>query len=48
MPPKPWKTLSSREVCQNPWMRGRDDMAEMSSGKTVIAVLHAERLHLGR
>lgn len=48
MPSKPSKTLSSREVYKNPWMRGREDIAEMPNGKTVIAVLHAARLHLGR
>ena len=36
MPPKPWKTLSSREVYQNPWTRIREDIAEMPNGKTTI------------
>jgi len=36
MPPKRWKTLSSREVYQNPWMRLREDIAEMPSGKTTL------------
>ena len=36
MPPKPWKTLSSRPVYQNPWMRLREDVAEMPNGKTTI------------
>lgn len=36
MPPKPWKTLSSRQVYQNPWTRLREDVAEMPNGKTTI------------
>jgi len=36
MPPKPWKTLSSRPVYQNPWTRVREDVAEMPNGKTTI------------
>ena len=36
MPPKPWKTLSSRQVYQNPWTRVREDIAEMPNGKTTI------------
>src|SRR5215510_15560253 len=36
MPPKPWKTLSSRQVYQNPWTRLREDIAEMPNGKTTI------------
>ena len=36
MPPKPWKTLSTREVYQNPWTRVREDIAEMPNGKTTI------------
>ena len=36
MPPKPWKTLSSREVYKNPWTRVREDVAEMPNGKTTI------------
>lgn len=36
MPPKPWKTLSSREVYKNPWTRVREDIAEMPNGKTTI------------
>ena len=36
MPPKPWKTLSNREVYQNPWTRVREDIAEMPNGKTTI------------
>ena len=36
MPPKPWKTLSSREVYKNPWTRVREDLAEMPNGNTTI------------
>jgi ADP-ribose pyrophosphatase len=36
MPPKPWKTLSSRPVYQNPWTRLREDIAEMPNGRTTI------------
>jgi ADP-ribose pyrophosphatase len=36
MPPKPWKTLSSREVYKNPWTRVREDIAEMPNGKQTI------------
>ena len=36
MPPKSWKTLSSREVYKNPWTRVREDIAEMPNGKTTI------------
>ena len=36
MPPKPWKTLSTREVYKNPWTRVREDIAEMPNGKTTI------------
>jgi hypothetical protein len=36
MPPKPWKTLSSRERYENPWTRVREDIAEMPNGKTTI------------
>jgi ADP-ribose pyrophosphatase len=36
MPPKAWKTLSSRLVYQNPWARVREDIAEMPNGKTTI------------
>jgi ADP-ribose pyrophosphatase len=33
---KPWKTVASREVYQNKWMRLREDVAEMPDGKTTI------------
>ncbi len=36
MPPLPWKTLSSREVYRNKWMRLREDIAEMPNGRTTI------------
>lgn len=36
MRPKPWRTLSSRAVYENPWMRLREDLAEMPDGRTTI------------
>ena len=36
MPPKPWKTLSTRPVYHNPWTSVREDVAEMPNGKTTI------------
>jgi len=36
MPPKVWKTLSSRPVYQNPWTSVREDIAEMPNGKTTV------------
>ena len=36
MPPQPWKTLVSREVYKNPWIRVREDVAEMPNGRTTI------------
>ena len=36
MPPKAWKTLSSRPIYENPWMKLREDIAEMPNGKTTI------------
>ncbi len=36
MPPKPWKTLSTRVVYENPWTTIREDVAEMPNGKTTI------------
>lgn len=36
MAPKPWKTLSTREIYKNPWMRLREDIAEMPNGKTTL------------
>ena len=36
MAPKPWSTVSTREVYKNKWMRLREDIAEMPNGKTTI------------
>jgi len=36
VPPKPWKTISSRIVYQNPWTTIREDIAEMPNGKQTI------------
>jgi ADP-ribose pyrophosphatase len=36
MPPRAWKTLSSRMVYENPWTRVREDIAEMPNGKTTV------------
>jgi ADP-ribose pyrophosphatase len=36
MPPKAWKTRSSRQIYKNPWTRVREDIAEMPNGKTTI------------
>ena len=36
MPPHSWKTLSTREVYKNNWMRLREDVAELPSGHTTI------------
>jgi ADP-ribose pyrophosphatase len=36
MPPRPWKTLSSRPIYGNPWTSVREDLAEMPNGKTTI------------
>jgi len=33
---KPWKTLSSRLIYQNPWMSLREDIAEMPDGRTTL------------
>lgn len=32
----PWRTLSSRPVYANPWMRLREDQAEMPDGRTTV------------
>jgi ADP-ribose pyrophosphatase len=34
MKPKPWKTLSTKMVYENPWMRLREDVAELPDGRT--------------
>lgn len=36
MPPAKWKTQSSREVYKNPWIRVREDIAELPNGQTTI------------
>ncbi len=36
MPPKPWRTLATRVVYQNPWTTVREDIAEMPNGKSTI------------
>lgn len=36
MPPKAWKTLSSRLVYENPWTVVREDIAEMPNGTTTV------------
>lgn len=36
MAPKPWKTLSSREIYENKWMNLREDIAEMPDGRTTV------------
>jgi ADP-ribose pyrophosphatase len=32
----PWRTISSREVYTNPWIRLREDVAEMPDGRTTL------------
>ncbi len=36
MPPRPWKTLSSRPIYENPWMCLREDIAELPDGRTTL------------
>ena len=36
MKPKPWKTLSSKQIYTNRWMRLREDVAELPDGRTTI------------
>jgi ADP-ribose pyrophosphatase len=36
LPPKRWKTVDSREIYRNKWMRLREDIAEMPDGRTTI------------
>jgi ADP-ribose diphosphatase len=36
MPPKAWKTVSTRPIYQNPWMSLREDVAELPNGRTTI------------
>lgn len=33
---KPWKTLSTRPVYENPWIRVREDIAELPDGRTAL------------
>jgi ADP-ribose pyrophosphatase len=32
----PWRTLATREVYANPWIRVREDQAEMPDGRTTV------------
>jgi ADP-ribose pyrophosphatase len=32
----PWRTVSSRDVYTNPWIRVREDIAEMPDGRTTL------------
>jgi ADP-ribose pyrophosphatase len=36
MPPKPWKTLSTRSIYTNKWTQLREDIAELPDGRTTI------------
>ena len=36
MAPNRWKTLSSKMVYENPWMRLREDIAELPNGGTTV------------
>jgi ADP-ribose pyrophosphatase len=36
MPPKVWKTRSSRPIYENKWIKVREDIAEMPDGRTTI------------
>jgi ADP-ribose pyrophosphatase len=36
MPPRPWRTLSSRPIYANPWISLREDVAELPDGRTTI------------
>ena len=36
MPPQSWKTIRTREVYKNQWMRLREDTAELPNGHTTI------------
>jgi len=33
---RPWRTRSSRRVYENPWIRVREDVAEMPDGRTTL------------
>jgi hypothetical protein len=32
----PWRTRSSRTIYQNPWLRLREDLVELPSGRTTV------------
>jgi ADP-ribose pyrophosphatase len=36
MKPKPWKTVSTKIVYENPWMKLREDKARLPDGQTTI------------
>jgi ADP-ribose pyrophosphatase len=36
MPPKFWKTLTSRPIYENPWLRLREDYAELPDGRSTV------------
>lgn len=36
MPPVAWKTLSSKPIYENKWMRLREDIAQMPDGRTTV------------
>lgn len=36
MPPRPWRTISSRPVYANAWISLREDVAELPDGRTTI------------
>jgi len=36
LPPKPWKTISTREIYKNKWLRLREDITEMPNGQTTL------------
>lgn len=36
MPPRAWKTRSSRPIYENKWIRLREDIAELPDGRTTI------------
>lgn len=36
MPPKAWKTLSSRPIYENNWMKLREDIAELPDGRSTL------------
>lgn len=36
MPPKPWRTVTSRSIYENKWMKLREDIAEMPDGRQTL------------